>query len=302
MISVKCLLSFSPLPPFGVRDYVCLDASSLDVKLSQSTPLYIDWNWVYATRHGFDRLPAAGDLVKRSMNWSSCNDILRGDEVTYVDIPFVRCSEKEFYIIFLVSFVCSTLPLADAISIIHSLKYVVSSRFYNSSVPWLILSIGPRRFGSGCDFEIYEARLYSCLEWIFAGFQPASAWAFLFKCGLESPITTKVAYCVFLRQSCLHITRIWRFKGIDAAYCIVFQRLMIVYMFLYPFSRPDLSVVQSLIHPCLKALWLWLNRAFCFPRQKVLPCFYIGLLSILQCCQFDFREAYFASHCSLEVN
>lgn len=95
MTSLTIFPFLSLLAPFGACEYPWLHAPRLNVQRFQSMLPGGERNWIYSNRYDVDRLSAVSGWVKRRMHRVVRRILIRCDKTTYVDIPFIRCTEEE---------------------------------------------------------------------------------------------------------------------------------------------------------------------------------------------------------------
>lgn len=93
----QTLHELSLIVSFNAREYTCVHALYTDVKHFCSVLLEEDRNSVYDARYDVDCLSIAGGRTKIRKHRRSCGTALRHEEVAYVDMPFIGCTEKEAY-------------------------------------------------------------------------------------------------------------------------------------------------------------------------------------------------------------
>lgn len=93
MASSIIISSLLPLVPFSVREYIRLQTRCLNNQRFQSMRVAGECSSVYDNRFGVERLSGVGSWIKRWMHRSGCGAVLQCEKETYLDMPFIRCTE-----------------------------------------------------------------------------------------------------------------------------------------------------------------------------------------------------------------
>lgn len=81
-------------------------------------------NWIYDIWYGVDRFSAVDGWVKSWMHWRGRCAVSRCEEMIYVCMSFIRCTEIELHALRLPSIVGVNSELADDAPVNHSLECV----------------------------------------------------------------------------------------------------------------------------------------------------------------------------------